>query len=59
LLRDLTQLIIGGYNSRVHPPLREHVVCEVALRRRTVGCGKDTKFIRFVYNLSLEEKWAG
>jgi hypothetical protein len=59
LVRDLTQLTIGRYNSSFHPPLREHVICEVAMRGRIVGCGTDAKFIRCIYTLSVEERWAG
>jgi hypothetical protein len=44
--RKLTMLTIGTYNSGLHPPFSEYVVCEVVTWRWVVDCRKYVKFAR-------------
>jgi hypothetical protein len=53
-VRDLTELTVGSHDFRFDPPLREHVICQVAVRRQIAGWWKDAKFVRCIHALSVE-----
>lgn len=54
MVRDLTELTVGSHDFRFDPPLREHVICQVAVRRQIAGWWKDAKFVRCIHALSVE-----
>lgn len=54
MMRDLTELAIERYDSSFRPPLRERVICEVAMKRPIAGWWKDAKLVRCIHDLRVE-----
>jgi hypothetical protein len=54
MMRNLTELAIERYDSSLQSPLRERVVCEVAMKRPIAGWWKGAKLVRCFYDLRVE-----